>query len=191
MTRELSRKLFHLASVAVPLLAWVLPRGAALALLAATAVVALAVEWARFRTRWARYHFLRRTRPLLRPHERRALSGATYMALAYLLAFVLFPEPIAVAAMLYNGLGDASAALVGKRWGRHRTRWGKSWEGAVTALVVNLAVGLLVPGVPPVAAVAGAVAGAAFEFLPLPFDDNLRVTLGGGLFAWLALALAR
>lgn len=190
MQREIYRKLIHLATVAVPLLAWVLPRWAALALLAPAAGVALAVEWARFRSRWARYHFLRRTRTLLRAHERRGLAGATYMVLAYLLALLLFPRPIAVTAMLYNGLGDAAAALVGKRWGRHRTRWGKSWEGAGAALAVNLAVGLVVPGVPLPAALAGALAAAVLEFLPLPLDDNLRVVVGGGAVAWLAAVLA-
>ena len=78
-------------------------------LVACAVVVALGVEWARFRVRWARYHFLRATRQMLRPHERTSIAGATHMAIAYLLALAIFPRPIAVAAMLYNGLGDATA----------------------------------------------------------------------------------
>jgi phytol kinase len=56
---------------------------------------------------------------------------------------------IALAALLTLALGDASAALIGERWGRHR--YGvldnqKSWEGsaamlAVTLLVVGAALG--------------------------------------------------
>ena len=184
MKRELYRKSIHVASVVVPLLVWVLPWEVGMALLGAAVVVALAVEWARFRWRWARYRFLRATRLMLRPHERTGLAGATHMAIAYLLALALFPRSIAVAAMLFNGLGDASAAIVGKRWGRHRVRWGKSWEGMGAALVVNLAVALLIPGIPVAAAVAGAAAAALLEFLPLPLDDNPRVTLGGGGIAW-------
>ena len=185
MKRELNRKAFHIASVVAPLLIWVLPRSVGIALLLVTVAVALSVEWARFRVRWVRFHFLRLTRTLLRPHERRGLSGGTHMAIAYLLALLLFPKPVAVAAMLFNGLGDASAALVGKRWGRHRTTWGKSWEGAGAALAVCLVVGLVVPGVGPVGAICGALAAALLEFLPLPLDDNLRITLGGGAAAWL------
>jgi dolichol kinase len=187
--RELYRKSIHVASVAVPLLVWVLPWEVGMTLLGGAVVVGLVVEWARFPLRWARNHFLRATPHLLRPHERTSIAGATHMAIAYLLALALFPRPIAIAAMLYNGLGDAAAALVGKRWGRHRVRWGKSWEGMGAALLVNLAVGFLIPGVPVAAAILGALAAALLEFLPLPIDDNPRVTLGGGAVAWGVAAL--
>jgi dolichol kinase len=190
MRSELIRKTIHLATIALPVLVWFLPRSVGLILLGSGVIAALGVEWARTRNRWTRYHFLSRTRRLLRPRERNGLAGATYMAIGYFLSLLLFPKPIAVLAMLYNGLGDASAALVGKRWGRHRTAWGKSWEGFCAGVAVNLAIGMVVPGVPLAAAVVGAVGAAALEFAPLPLDDNLRVTLGGGLLAWVALVLA-
>ena len=179
LRRELARKAFHLGSVAVPALAWVLPRDVTIGLLLFATAVAITVEVARRRVRAARYLFLRRTRPMLRGHERHRVTGATYMAGSYALAAVLFPIPVAAAAMLYNGLGDAAAALVGKRFGKARTRWGKSWEGFSAGLLVNLAVGLLLP-IPLAGALIGALAASILEFLPLPLDDNLRVTLGGG-----------
>jgi dolichol kinase len=168
----------------------VVPHPVAVTALAVLAALAMLVEWARARIRWSRYYFLRSTRRMLRPHERRHLAGATYMVLAYLLALLLFPTPVAVAAMLYNALGDASAALVGKRWGRHRTAWGKSWEGAGAGLLVNLAVGVAVPGLPAASVLLGALTAATVEFLPLPLDDNLRVTLVGGAAAWLGTLIA-
>ncbi|MEX2582941.1 MAG: hypothetical protein WD766_06695 [Gemmatimonadota bacterium] len=187
---EVGRKLIHAASVGVPLLAWFLPRPVALALLILGAVAAVGVEVARTRVRWARYHFLSRTRHLLRSGERYRISGATYMAVGYLIAFLLFPPAIAVVAMLYNGLGDAAAALVGKRWGRHRARWGKSLEGTAAGLLVNFAAGVVVPGIALPTAPGGAAAAALLEFLPLPLDDNLRVTLGGGLALWLSATVS-
>lgn len=185
MRRELARKAFHVSSTAVPLLVWLLPRDVAVSLLVTAAVVALLVEAARHRIRPVRYHFLRRTRTMLRPHERRGLAGATWMALAYAAAVLLFPRPVAVAAMLFNALGDAAAALVGKRWGRRRTAWEKSWEGFAAGLAVDLAVGLgmwmIAPAAVPFAgALLGALAAASAEFAPLPLDDNVRVTLAGG-----------
>lgn len=190
MIREIRRKLIHLSMALVALVVWLLPRTEAVAVLAVGAAVALGVEWLRFRNRWARYQFLRRTRTLLRKHERRELAGATWMAIAYVLAAALFPRSVAVVAILYNGLGDAAAALVGKRWGRHRTAWGKSWEGAGAAFSVSLAAGLLVPGISPAPALAGALAAAALEFLPIPIDDNLRIVVGGGAVLWLAVTLS-
>lgn len=187
--RELLRKRIHIATAIVPAGVWVLPRSLAAALLVAAVVVALAVEWARRRLPWARYHFLRGTRAMLRGHERDRFAGATHMAIAYLVALLVFPKPIAVVAMLYNALGDAGAAIVGRRWGRHRTAWGKSWEGAAAALGINFAVGVLMPGIGLVGAIVGAITSAALEFLPLPLDDNVRVTLGGGLALWAGMAI--
>ena len=194
MKRELARKAIHVSSTAVPLLVWLLPRPVAIALLVPVAVLALAIDLARHRIRPFRYHFLRHTRTMLRHHERRGLAGATWMALAYAAALVLFPRPVAIAAMLFNGLGDAAAALVGKRWGRRRTAWGKSWEGFAAGLAVDLAIGvglwMLAPSTVSLgAALLGAVVAACIEFAPLPLDDNLRVTLGGGAGIMLGLSL--
>lgn len=194
MKRELARKAIHLASVAVPLGVWMAPRGVAAAVLVGGAAVALLVELARRHLRPVRYAFLRRTRTLLRTHERRGLAGATWMALAYAAAVLLFPRPVAVLAMLFNALGDAAAALVGKRWGRHRTAWGKSWEGFAAGVATNAGVALAVawraPELGLAPALAGALAAAAAEMAPLPLDDNLRVTLAGGAAILLAGALA-
>lgn len=187
--RELHRKAIHLASVAIPLLVWWVPRAVALAVLVPTAAVALLVEGLRLKARAPRYHFLRRTRTMLRARERRRFTGATYMAAAYASAVLLFPTPVAVLAMLYNGVGDAVAALVGRRWGRHRLRSGKSWEGAAAGFTANLVVGLLLPGIATVPAFAGALAAALLEIADLPPDDNLWVTLGGGAVVWSAVLL--
>ncbi len=195
MRRELARKAIHVSSTAVPLLVWLVPRPAAIAVLVPVAVLALAIDVARHRIRPVRYHFLRRTRTMLRPHERRGLAGATWMVLAYAAALLLFPKPVAVAAMLFNGLGDAAAALVGKRWGRRRTAWGKTWEGFAAGLVTDLAVGvamwMIAPAAVPLAgAVLGALVAASVEFAPLPLDDNVRVTLAGGAAILLGAMLA-
>lgn len=187
--RELLRKRIHIATAVVPALVWVLPRRTSIALLALGVLAAVIVEVARRRIPWVRYRFLRGTRVMLRRHERTRVAGATYMALAYLLAVVLFPLVVAVAAMLYNALGDAAAAIVGRRWGRRRTSWGKSWEGAAAAMGTNLVVGVAMPGVTSIAAIVGALGSAAMEFFPLPLDDNLRITLGGGLALWLGMMI--
>lgn len=192
MKRELARKAIHVSSAVLPLGVWLTGRAAALYVLLPLAAVALTTDVARHRVRGFRYHFLRRTRTLLRHHERHGLAGATWMAVAYAAAVILYPTPVAVAAMLFNGVGDAAAALAGKRWGRHRTSWGKSWEGFAAGAAANVAVGLAVAllsrGMHPAAVIVGAVIAAALEFAPLPLDDNVRITLGGGAVLFLATA---
>jgi len=183
---EFLRKLIHLATLLAPLLVWFLPRTEGLLILGLSMVVAIGTEISRRRSRWFRLHFLKRFRRLLRGHERDGLAGATYLAIAYFFAFLLFPRPVAVLAMLYGGVGDAAAALVGRGWGRLRTGWGKSWEGAGAGLAANILMGLMIPGISTAAALVGAVVAAAIEFFPIPVDDNLRVTLGGGAALWAA-----
>ena len=171
----------------VPAFVWAVPRPLAALTLVAIAAFALLVELSRRRLRPVRLWFLRRTRAMLRYRERRGLAGATWMAIAYAAAAVVFPTPVAVAAMLYTALGDAVAALVGRRWGRARLPGGRSVEGTVAGFGTNLMVGLAVPGIGFVAAAVGAATAALLEVSDLPPDDNLWVVLGGGAALWLAL----
>lgn len=175
-----------MATSVAALAVWFLPRPLAIGLLAAAVAVALGVEWARRNTRWVRFHFLRRTRRMLRPGERTALAGATWLAIGYLLVALLLPGPVAVAAILYGALGDPAAALVGGAAGIGRTSWGKSWSGFAGGFGMDLAVGLAVPGIATGPAVFGALAASLLELLPLPLDDNFRTTVGGGVALYIA-----
>jgi dolichol kinase len=183
------RKAIHLASAVVPAFVWAVSRPVAILVLLGIAALALTIDLSRRRLRPVRYWFLRSTRPMLRHRERRGLAGATWMAIAYAAAVIVFPTPVAVVAMLYAALGDAAAALVGRRWGRWRLPGGKTVEGALAGLLVNLLAGLAVPGIGIVAALAGATVAAALEAADLPPDDNLWAVLGGGAALWLVVLL--
>ena len=186
---ELRRKGIHLLMTAVPLAVWFLPSDWSLLVLLFGATAAISIEIARARSRWVRYRFLRGTRRLLRPRERTSISGATYMAVAFLLVFLLFPQPVAVLAMLYLTLGDLAAAAVGKRWGRYRIGRGKSVEGFAAGVAVNVALGLMLPGIAWAPALVGGLAAASIEIAPLGVDDNLTVPLGGAAALALSQAL--
>ncbi|MFW6303540.1 MAG: hypothetical protein ACOC2L_02870, partial [Candidatus Sumerlaeota bacterium] len=78
--------------------------------------------------------------------------------------------------------GDPIAALVGKRWGRHKLPVvkEKSWEGSLASLALCLFLGAALTFGPEtrgmglafgVAAI-GALAFAVTEALPIPLDDN-------------------
>src|SRR5262245_44491029 len=131
--------------------------------------------------------------------------GTVYFALAMTLLFGLLwrpsgpldRAPIAVAGAMTLTWGDALAALVGRRWGRHRYRLGasgRSWEGsaamfAVSMIVVFLALTFLPgsrlsPHAPSIgagsallAALLGAGAAALAEAASPCGTDNLSVPL--------------
>lgn len=175
-----------------------------LAGLGALVAVALVVELARARSARARHHFTRYTGALLREHEHRAWSGATWMLGAYLIAVVAYPRPFAVAAMWAVGVGDAAAAVVGRWWGeRRRARatasaaargaapapGAKTYAGTVACFAATLAGARLVAGLPLAPALLAAALAALAERPRAPFDDNLRIVLAVGVAA-LVTALA-
>lgn len=134
---------------------------------------------------------LLRSIPLFKPAERTRVTGATFMLLAAMLAFVWFSREVAVLGLLFVAVGDPAAAIVGSRSGRGRL-FGKSLAGTLAfAVAAGTAATLtaLHPDVPLAWWLAVGVAVAAVvELLPLPLDDNFTVPLAaGGAMAALAL----
>lgn len=90
------------------------------------------------------------------------VSGGSYVLMAALLVTVLYAPLAAGGALAVMLTGDAAAALIGRRFGRHRAPNNKSWEG--------------------VAAIIPACAAELFE-KQLHIDDNfsIPVIIGFGL----------
>jgi dolichol kinase len=198
---ELARKTIHVASSAIAVAyAAGLPRASLLLLLAVLLAVAVMVEVARQRSAWARERFVGTVGSMLRAHEHDRWSGASWLLAAYALSAVLFPRDVAVAAMLAAGLGDASAAVVGRAVSRARARRGapvtagKTLVGSVACAVVTFAAASLVATLAPLSAMACALAAAAAERWDVPrshpIDDNVRVSLAAGGAALLANLVA-
>jgi dolichol kinase len=134
-----------------------------------------------------RRFFLRLFRSVIRPHEEEHLLGSTHYMIAALLSVVVFDQRVAIASLGFLVLGDAAAAIIGKRFGRPRY-WGKSLHGSLACFVVCLATGILVLGEPGLALI-GATAATLAEALPSPLDDNMRVPIFSGIAMQLALRL--
>ncbi len=152
-------------------------------LLVALVVIGVVLELVR--ARWGRLNrrLLNMFSPLMKTEEDSRFTGATFMLIAGLIAFLVFDRHVAAAAMLFLSLGDPAAALVGTRLPGPRF-FGKSPGGTLAFVVVALAVcaGLVWTGVSPFSwgLVTGAVVAAVVELLPAPFDDNLTVPLVSG-----------
>jgi len=195
LRHELARKSIHLTSAIAPAAyALGVPAGVATLTLSALAGTALLVELARHRSTTVRLAFGRLFGPILRGHEHEALTGATWMLLAFALAVALLPRPVAVVAMWGVSVGDAAAAVIG-RWSaaRRRTRGGgKTLAGTSACFVATLAGAFLLAHLSLPRAAALAAVAALAERAPLRWiDDNLRIVLAIGIADALLTVLTR
>ena len=185
---ELRRKAIHLSFLVLPLelllevLPWPRTRGQFRILFLTLTAAAIALDVLRIHERRVRTIFRRFFGELIRQHEALSLLGSTYLLLAALIAIEVFPQPVAAVALGFTVLGDATGALVGRGWGRHRI-FTKSWEGAAGCLAACLVWAACVThaaGLPWTVTIAGAVVATIVEVLPIPLDDNLGITLAAG-----------
>ena len=123
---------------------------------------------------------------VLRGHERRTLSGATYMMVSSFVVLMLWGRIPATIATLYLIIGDSAAALIGKRWGV-RTLFNKTYVGSAACFVACLLLGIMLPQIHWSIALAGAALATFAEVIPLPLDDNISVPLFAGMVVWLLM----
>lgn len=201
---ELKRKLIHLSSLWMVFAVVLIPhRFAAAGLFALLLAVTLVSEHA-YACNWpglAPLYGFCFGRMLRQKPEPGAwiVSGGSYVLMAALLVSLLYEREAAGGALTVMLTGDAAAALVGRRFGRHRAPNGKSWEGVAAFLIAGgLALGVFL-------ALTGAAAalylGGAIALLPacaaelfareLHIDDNFSIPVIVGAGLELALALSR
>ena len=178
------RRVFHIiAGSSIPVGGLILPHAYFIPALAALAALGVVLELVRFRSTRVNSRLLVLFSSLLKTTEERKVTGATFMLIAGLIAFLVFDKHVAAAAMLFLSLGDPIAALVGTRLPGPRV-FGKSPGGTLAFVIAALAVcaGLVWTGASPFGwgLVVGAVTAAIVEILPIPLDDNLTIPLASG-----------
>lgn len=144
-TQEILRKLIHLSSLWMVASLALLPRAVNTCLFAALLVFQIAIEyghhkkWPLLTATYGRFFG-----NMLRESEKGRqfrLSGAPYVLAAALMVTLLFEKTIAMVALSTMLIGDTCAALVGRRFGRHKINNGsKSIEGAAAFWLSSTAV---------------------------------------------------
>ncbi len=137
---------------------------------------------------WKFWHFLKPLiAPVVRDHEMRGdFTGAFYILATACLVIAFYAKPVAIASLAFIIIGDTAAALIGRRFGKHRYR-GKSLEGSLAFLAASLIVVILAPEIPYMIGVIGAVVATVTEGISGSLDDNLSVPLVSGLAMHLLL----
>lgn len=179
---ELVRKGIHLFALVIPVGYYLMPFPTAIFWVATAAVVSIVIDIARFRG-WALWSWVAAIlTPIIREHEvSGGFTGASYILTTSTITILFFPKTIAIAALVFIIIGDSAAALIGRKYGRHRYMGGKSLEGSAACLVSSFLASLLVPGLPVMAGLIGAFTATVAEACSGSLDDNLTVPLAAGL----------
>ena len=174
---EVYRKMIHFGSAVFPISYYYsLSREQMLWLLGGLSALFLTGELLRMNVGSFKRFFRLIFSAIVRDSEDHTITGATTVFIAGFLTVLIFERPVAIFAMLILSLADATAALIGRKWGNH-SLFEKSVEGTMTFLIVALALALLLPDLPRAGAVAAAGIATIAEVLPSPIDDNLIVPL--------------
>ncbi|MBD3298397.1 MAG: phosphatidate cytidylyltransferase [candidate division Zixibacteria bacterium] len=184
---EVWRKLLHLFALTIPIGYYIVSNRVAVIVCFTAFLLALLIDLSRIRNWSIQRFWIRWTAPIVRPRERAGFTGATNILASAWLCPLLFSLPAAVMGMATIILGDTAAALVGRRWGRHRIRNGRTVEGSLAFLVAATLGGIAVPNLPLSIALPGALIGTVVEAVTRRVDDNLSVPIMVALFADIAL----
>jgi dolichol kinase len=191
---EFGRKSLHVLALIIPCGLYFFPEKIAMTLLLLTMSASVIVEMLRFRVSAVQDLFMKLFSPLLRQHEVRTFTGSTSLLVSSSLCAVillqvnpggnwLFPADARVA-LFYSFsfliLGDASAAVFGKLYGKKKIAGEKTYVGMSACFVTSLALYLIFrvfiqkdAPLPEALFCAGLTAG--LEVLPIKLDDNLFV----------------
>lgn len=194
---ELYRKGLHLIALVLPAAVVLLGKPDVLFALVPLAVLALALDVTRSRSPAVNRFIDRFFGWMMRERERPAVgeppvfNGATWVVTSMTVLTILFRIDVAVVAFCIFMIGDAAAALVGRRFGR--TYWGRAGrtvEGSLAFLATGLGTAILIAapglGFAPfsltwTALLLGSAAATVLEAMPLPLNDNFAAPLGTAL----------
>lgn len=124
------------------------------------------------------FNFL--TRSMLRNKEKNAAGPQIYIITGFIFSYMLFMVNLLHIFAVFSGiliacLSDAAAALIGRKYGKHkvkvRSKDLKSVEGFLAGMVVAYLIGLILVG--PIYAIVGAVIFFITDYFPIFTADNL------------------
>jgi dolichol kinase len=152
-----------------------------LILLAVTAAFVI-VDFFRLHVTGAKEIFILFFGSFSRRQEFHRINGATFLMLGCLFTSLLYQKAIVVAAITYIIVGDTFAALLGQTIKGPRL-FRKTLVGSLSFLLSCVGFALLMhfflkmDGLPLYNLLIGAGSAAAFEALPVPWDDNFTVPI--------------
>ena len=195
---EIYRKSLHLLALAYPVGYSILGKSVALWVLVPLSLAMIGADFLRSKNEWTHGLIDRIFGFMMRPEERvfdprrPVVNGATWVTTSFTVLILFFSGPIAILSFAIFMIGDAMAALVGRKWGAHP--WGsgsRSMEGTLAFMISGLVVAhaLGSESIPfsffqfnSVSLIGAVLVAGVLEALPLPVNDNLIAPVGAALF---------
>ncbi len=124
------------------------------------------------------FNFL--TKSMLRKKEKNAAGPQIYIITGFIFSYMLYMAGILNILAVFSGiliacLSDATAALIGRRYGKHkiqvRSKDIKSIEGFLAGTILAYIIGFIIVG--PIYAIIGAVIFFITDYFPIYTADNL------------------
>lgn len=183
---EVWRKLFHLVSLSIPVIYTFVSREFALVVLSIITIIAIFIDIMIKKENLVQKLIFKIFGRLFRKYEKQnfVFNGATWMLISATLNVILFPKLATITAFYVLVISDASAALIGKRFGKTRFL-NKSLEGFLAFVLSGFIVVTLVWfgfGLPVhflISAFVGVILAGFVESASaiLRIDDNLGIPL--------------
>jgi dolichol kinase len=201
---EFIRKGIHFCSLSIPVVYYFVSKQTALTVLIPITAAVIIVDVARNFHQPTAQLFYRIFGILLRRHEygdqMKTLNGATYMLISATLCVLIFPKFLVITSFAVLILADASAALVGRSFGKHKLVWKatshKTLEGSTAFFIAAIIAILLTPkleGIPGeyLIGIAGAIVGTIAEIVSFGvIDDNIAIPFSVSGIMWALYAIA-
>lgn len=190
---EIARKAIHLSSLSIAIIYCHITRELALVLLTPLFAGFFIVDFLKNHIPAVSAWYHRTFDAMLREHElgreTAHFNGATFITFSALMLVLLFPKMIAIAAFSLVAVSDTLAALVGKKFGRHKIGE-KSLEGSAAFLLSAIVIVFVVPRISPAAGIVMALCATLVEAMSLRIgafkvDDNLTIPLAAALSGYL------
>lgn len=140
---HLARRFWHFGGVfAMFSLYWFLSKNQAIKVALTMSVVLIGLDLLRLALPKLNQILVPLFKPVLREHETKNLTAATYLLIGVTIAIVLYSKTIVLLMLAMLSLADPIAAIVGTKIGKDRLIGGKTLQGSIAAFIVCTLVGL-------------------------------------------------
>ncbi len=190
---ELLRKSIHLTSLLIPVVYYFIPLELGLKILVPITLFSVAIDTLKLFSKKFRRLFIKTFGFMLREHEldesKHTYTGASFVLLSAVITAVIFPKVIMITAFSILIISDTAAALIGRRFGKHKFL-AKSLEGSLAFFVSAVLVVLVTPKITYsveeyLIGIAGAAVATFGENLSYGWaDDNFVIPLSAGFTMW-------